>query len=100
MQARCSPISRQRPARRSRFWWIPVADRARRGDRTRDDGPKPPAGERSRQRYAQRRTEVVDTAARVFAARGFHGTTIEDLVEATGLQRGASTTTWTGSSTS
>jgi TetR/AcrR family transcriptional regulator, cholesterol catabolism regulator len=31
---------------------------------------------------------VVDTAARVFAARGFHGTTIEDLVEATGLQRG------------
>jgi AcrR family transcriptional regulator len=31
---------------------------------------------------------VVDTAARVFAARGFHGTTIEDLVQATGLQRG------------
>ena len=65
-----------------------MAERTGRGDRTRDDGPRPPAGERSRQRYAKRRTEVVDTAARVFAARGFHGTTIEDLVEATGLQRG------------
>jgi AcrR family transcriptional regulator len=65
-----------------------VADRTRRDDRNRRDGPRQPARERSRQRYAQRRTEVVDTAARIFAARGFHGTSIEDLVEATGLQRG------------
>jgi AcrR family transcriptional regulator len=65
-----------------------VPDRTRRADRNRHDGPRPPARARSRERYAQRRTEVVDTAARVFAARGFHGTSIEDLVEATGLQRG------------
>jgi TetR/AcrR family transcriptional regulator, cholesterol catabolism regulator len=65
-----------------------VPDRTRRADRNRQDGPRPPARARSRERYAQRRTEVVDTAARVFAARGFHGTSIEDLVEATGLQRG------------
>jgi TetR/AcrR family transcriptional regulator, cholesterol catabolism regulator len=65
-----------------------VADRTRRRKRTGHDGPRQPSRERSRERYAQRRTEVVDTAARVFAARGYHGTSIEDLVEATGLQRG------------
>lgn len=54
----------------------------------RDEGPKLPARKRSRERYAKRRADVVDAAARVFAERGFHGTTIEDLVEATGLQRG------------
>src|SRR4051794_11617006 len=47
-----------------------------------------PAKRRSRERYDQRRQEVVDIAARVFAERGFHATTIPDLVEATGLQRG------------
>ncbi len=31
---------------------------------------------------------MVDVAARVFAERGFHATSIDDLVEATGLQRG------------
>lgn len=65
-----------------------MADRTRRAERNRREGPRQPARERSRQRYAQRRTEVVDRAARVFAARGFHGTSIEDLVDATGLQRG------------
>jgi AcrR family transcriptional regulator len=66
-----------------------VAERTRiERKRRRTHGPKPPLRERSRERYAQRRQEVVDTAARVFAARGFHATTIEDLVEATGLQRG------------
>ena len=43
---------------------------------------------RSRERYEQRRQEVVDTAAKVFAERGFHATTVDDLVAATGLQRG------------
>lgn len=41
-----------------------------------------------RSRYDKRRAEVIDIAARVFAERGYHDTSIEDLVEATGLQRG------------
>jgi AcrR family transcriptional regulator len=43
---------------------------------------------RSQERFAQRRDEVVDIAAGVFAQRGYHATTIDDLVEATNLQRG------------
>jgi AcrR family transcriptional regulator len=43
---------------------------------------------RSRERYEKRRAEVVDIAARLFAQQGFHATSIDDLVEATGLQRG------------
>jgi AcrR family transcriptional regulator len=39
-------------------------------------------------RYKERRDEVVDIAAKVFAARGYHATSIDDLVQATGLQRG------------
>src|SRR3712207_685275 len=48
----------------------------------------PPARPRSRERYEERRQEVIDIAARVFAQRGYDATTIDDLVEATGLQRG------------
>ncbi len=44
--------------------------------------------ERSAARYEARRDEVIDVAARVFAERGYHATSIDDLVEATGLQRG------------
>lgn len=63
------------------------------GKRPKADGQgQPPvrgkASGRSRARYDKRREEVTDTAARVFAERGFHATTIDDLVEATGLQRG------------
>jgi AcrR family transcriptional regulator len=43
---------------------------------------------RSAERYQQRREEVVDIAARVFAERGYHATSIDDLSDATGLQRG------------
>jgi AcrR family transcriptional regulator len=39
-------------------------------------------------RYERKREEVVAAAARVFAERGFQATTVDDLVEATGLQRG------------
>ncbi len=49
-------------------------------------GTKPPT--RSGQRYEERRAQVVDIAAHVFAVRGYHAATIDDLVEATGLKRG------------
>ena len=38
--------------------------------------------------FERRREEIVDIAAKVFAERGFHATTVDNLVEATGLQRG------------
>jgi AcrR family transcriptional regulator len=43
---------------------------------------------RSRARFEARRAEIGDVAAHVFAEHGYHGTSIEDLVAATGLQRG------------
>jgi TetR/AcrR family transcriptional regulator, cholesterol catabolism regulator len=49
---------------------------------------KRPEKPRSAARYDARRQEVVDVAARVFAEKGYHATSIDDLVEATGLQRG------------
>lgn len=39
-------------------------------------------------RYDAKRDEIIDIAARVFAENGYHATSIDDLVEATGLQRG------------
>jgi AcrR family transcriptional regulator len=39
-------------------------------------------------KYDARRLELVDIAAHVFARQGFHGTSIDDLVDATGLTRG------------
>jgi TetR/AcrR family transcriptional regulator, cholesterol catabolism regulator len=36
----------------------------------------------------RRRREIVDVGAKAFAEHGFHATTIDQLVEATGLQRG------------
>jgi TetR/AcrR family transcriptional regulator, cholesterol catabolism regulator len=47
-----------------------------------------PAVRPRRAKYELRRREVVNTAARLFAERGYHDTSIDDLVEATGLQRG------------
>jgi AcrR family transcriptional regulator len=41
-----------------------------------------------RAKYDARQAEVVSTAARLFAQRGYHGTSIEDLLAATGLTRG------------
>ncbi len=41
-----------------------------------------------RAKYDARRAEVIEAAARVFAARGYHATSIDDLLEATGLTRG------------
>ena len=50
--------------------------------------PAPPDRPRLRARYDRRRQRVIDTAAGVIARRGFHATTVGDLVEATGLASG------------
>ncbi len=50
--------------------------------------PTPPTRPALRAKYDARRADVVATAAGVFAARGYHATTIDDLIEATGLTRG------------
>jgi AcrR family transcriptional regulator len=50
-----------------------------------DKAPTRPA---LRARYERRRADVVAAAARTFAERGYHGTSIDDLIEATGLTRG------------
>jgi AcrR family transcriptional regulator len=38
---------------------------------------------------ATRRDELVDVAARLFAERGYHGTSMADLAEAMGVQKGS-----------
>lgn len=47
-----------------------------------------PARQSSRERFEKRRWELADIAARVFAERGYHDTSVAELVKATGLQRG------------
>lgn len=51
----------------------------------RTDGNKRPG---TAEKFNRRRNEVIDIAAQVFADRGYHATTIDDLVEASNLQRG------------
>ena len=48
----------------------------------------PPVRPALRARYDRRREEVVAAAARVFARQGFHATSMQDLVETTGLTAG------------
>jgi TetR/AcrR family transcriptional regulator, cholesterol catabolism regulator len=48
----------------------------------------PPTSPRLRAKYERRRERVVAAAAHVFATRGYHNTSIDDLVTASGLQRG------------
>jgi AcrR family transcriptional regulator len=50
--------------------------------------PSPPTRPALRARYDARRREVVATAARLFAERGYDGTSISELTEATGLAAG------------
>jgi TetR/AcrR family transcriptional regulator, cholesterol catabolism regulator len=51
-------------------------------------GTKRPHNPQLRARYDARRQELVDIAARLYAANGYHATSVDDLVEATSLQRG------------
>jgi TetR/AcrR family transcriptional regulator, cholesterol catabolism regulator len=48
----------------------------------------PPTRPALRARYDARRRELIDAAAKAFAQRGYHATTIEHLIEASGLTRG------------
>ena len=47
-----------------------------------------PTRPQMRQRHDAKLREVVDTAAALFAENGYHGTSIENLLAATGLTRG------------
>jgi AcrR family transcriptional regulator len=57
---------------------------------SRGEGEKqaPNGRPRSKERWEERRREVLDIAAQLFAERGYHATSIQDLVDATGLKRG------------
>ncbi|HET8565702.1 MAG TPA: TetR/AcrR family transcriptional regulator [Solirubrobacterales bacterium] len=50
--------------------------------------PSPPTRPALRARYEARRREVIGTAARLFAERGYDGTSIAELTAATGLAAG------------
>ena len=50
--------------------------------------PSPPTRPALRARYEARRREIVDTAARLFAERGYDGTSMSELTAATGLAAG------------
>jgi AcrR family transcriptional regulator len=50
--------------------------------------PAPPDRPTLRARYDAKQQAVVETAARLFAQRGYHATSVSDLVEATGLASG------------
>jgi AcrR family transcriptional regulator len=50
--------------------------------------PSPPTRPALRARYEARRSEVVATAAKLFAERGYDGTSMSELTEATGLAAG------------
>jgi AcrR family transcriptional regulator len=48
----------------------------------------PPIRPVLRERYERRQREVIDVAAGVFARNGYHATSMQDLVDATGLAAG------------
>lgn len=48
----------------------------------------PPTRPALRERYDRRQRAIVDTAAEVFALRGYHATSMSELTEATGLAAG------------
>jgi AcrR family transcriptional regulator len=48
----------------------------------------PPTRPALRARYDRRQAEVIEAAARLFAERGYHATSMQDLTQATGLAAG------------
>jgi AcrR family transcriptional regulator len=52
------------------------------------DVAAPPTRPNLRDRYDGRRQALIDAAAELFAARGYHATTMQDLTDATGLAAG------------
>jgi AcrR family transcriptional regulator len=50
--------------------------------------PAPPTRPALRERYERRRQDVLRTSARLFAERGYHATSMDDLSSATGLAAG------------
>lgn len=76
------------PQRESSRTDEPVAPVKRRRTRTSLNPSLRDPRSRVSERYEERLERIVDIGARVFAKRGFHATTVDDLVEATGLQRG------------
>lgn len=58
------------------------------GNTKSSDGRARP-GPRSRVRHDARLAEIVDITTSLFASQGYHGTSIQDISDATGLQRGA-----------
>jgi AcrR family transcriptional regulator len=56
------------------------------GDRK--TAPKEEVRERSKAGFERRRVEILEVAAHLFAEQGYHATSIDDLVDATGLKRG------------
>jgi AcrR family transcriptional regulator len=53
-----------------------------------ENGAKRPVNSQMRARFDTRRQELVDIAARLYAANGYHATSVDELVQASGLQRG------------
>lgn len=52
------------------------------------DEPTDGRARRAAEARENRRAQILDQAVAVFAARGYHGTSVSDLVEATGIARG------------
>jgi AcrR family transcriptional regulator len=50
--------------------------------------PAPPTRPALRRRYDRRRDDVLRTSAQLFAERGYHATSVDDLCAATGLAAG------------
>lgn len=47
-----------------------------------------PTREGAAERGDDRKRKIVDNAARLFAAKGYHGTTVDEIVQATGIAKG------------